>query len=460
MPTLPPGVTLQPIDGGANYYANNGFSQAVSAGWDNGVIPIGPWLAPMLTQSDATRWADLGFNTAFAFTGNSNMSLFTTNHISAIVNSQEMSQILGNNGGQLGASTVGLLSMDEPPTFQEGVSTPLSTTANSLQDHHFWWMNMTWNEFVFGGLQGTPGDGTTTTDFDSLINTPNGTQRHVDQVSADIYWFSGARTTSGLKSEGGLIYGLGRDMTADEAARGSNYGDMIDSERAFQAGHFPAPITAFIEDGGPWSENTTASTYITPPELNWAVWSSLIHGARNIVYFNHSFAGPGASQDNLRDPYYSTIQPGQTISIYNQVKATDALVEQMGPILDSPFALNYVSTPGGYNYGNGVDHTLGGIETAAHFYNGSYYIFADTRDSETQTNIAATFTLNDPIATSVTVLNENRTIPVVNGHFTDTFATAATVHIYEVNDGGTTLAASDTTRSPGDHSVLARHRRR
>ena len=159
--------------------------------------------------------------------------------------------------------------------------------------------------------------------------------------------------------------------------------------------------------------------------------------APNIVYFNHTFAGPAPSQDNLRDPYYSTVQPGQTISIYNQVKATDALVQQMGPILDAPFALHYVSTPGGYNYGNGVDHTLNGIETAAHFYNNSFYIFADTRNSEALHNIAATFTLNDPTATSVTVLNENRSINVVNGQFSDTFANASTVHIYQVNEGGT-----------------------
>ena len=51
-------------------------------------------------------------------------------------------------------------------------------------------------------------------------------------------------------------------------------------------------------------------------------------------------------------------------------------------------ALNYVSTPGGYQFGtSGIDLTQGGIETAAHFYNGNFYIFADTRDSETQTNI-------------------------------------------------------------------------
>ena len=66
-------------------------------------------------------------------------------------------------------------------------------------------------------------------------------------------------------------------------------------------------------------------------------------------------------------------------------------------------------------------------------YNGQFYIFADTRDSETRTNIPATFTIADKNAISVTVVNENRTIPVANGVFTDTFATAATVHIYQVN---------------------------
>ena len=65
----------------------------------------------------------------------------------------------------------------------------------------------------------------------------------------------------------------------------------------------------------------------------------------------------------------------------------------------------------------------------------TFYIFSDTRVSETQHNIPAVFTLNDPNATSVTVVNENLTIPVVNGSFSDTFANASTVHIYQVNDG-------------------------
>ena len=91
------------------------------------------------------------------------------------------------------------------------------------------------------------------------------------------------------------------------------------------------------------------------------------------------------------------------------------------------------------------DSTFSGIETAVHYYNGTFYIFADTRDSETQHNIPAVFTLNDPNATSVTVVNENRTIPVVNGSFSDTFANASTVHIYQVNDGA---GAADLRTAP------------
>ena len=101
-----------------------------------------------------------------------------------------------------------------------------------------------------------------------------------------------------------------------------------------------------------------------------------------------------------------------------------------------------------YSYGSGIDRTLGGLEVMAKDDNGQFYIFADTRDSETQTNIPATFTIADPNATSVTVVGENRTIPVVNGVFTDTFATAATVHIYQVNDGPSGPTISSIVESP------------
>src|SRR5208337_900667 len=150
-------------------------------------------------------------------------------------------------------------------------------------------------------------------------------------------------------------------------------------------------------------------------------------------------------------------------SMYAQTKATDALIEQLAPVINSPFAEGYatVSPTSGQKLplplaaGTGTS-AFSGIDISVHWYTGGdvsnrslqlsngAYIFAATRDSEYATNISATFTLSDKNATSVTVVNENRTIPVTNGVFTDTFATGATVHIYEVNDGsGTTPPTTD-----------------
>src|SRR5262249_6707130 len=150
-----------------------------------------------------------------------------------------------------------------------------------------------------------------------------------------------------------------------------------------------------LVETGELGKADTDADYITPPELNWASWSSIIHGAREIIYFNHTFTASHQSDDNLTQPFYQTVQPAQTSSIYDQVKAADALVEQLAPVINSPFAMNYVTVNGPhYSYGT-PDLTLGGLEVMAKDYNGQFYICADTRDSETASNIPATFTIAD-----------------------------------------------------------------
>ena len=445
-PQLPPGVTLQQIDGGPTYYASNGLTDAAAMGWDNpNFFAIGPFDSAYTSQTDVNTWSALGWNTDFG-DGGVTLSLAASNGISVIEQ---------NYTGSLPSNVVGLITMDEPSTFAQGVSTPLSTTANSIQDGRFWWMNNTWSWDAGYSLSGAPAPGTPASILSDLITTPDGTKRQVDINSIDMYWFAGSRDPSwngymlGSGGAGQQLYHLSSGMTADQAQRGSNYGDMIDIERGYVGDS--KPIFAFVEDGDPFSGDTNGSSYITPPELNWATWSSLIHGARGVIYFDHSFSGPGSGNVGVENSYFQTVQPGQTISIYNQIKATDALVEQLAPVLNSPFALNYVTVKDNapqdaglpsYTFGSGVDLTQGGLEVMAKDYNGQFYIFADTRDSETRTNIPATFTIADPNATSVTVVGENRTIAVVNGVFTDTFATAATVHIYEVNDSsGPTISS-------------------
>ena len=445
MTTLPFGVTLDPIDGGPNYYADNGLTYAAAAGWDNpSFFPVGPWQDNLATQSDANRWIDLGWNTSFGAGGNTNPAVLRANGIWMIqrAGGTTWTPIAGT-----GAETVGINAQDEPTTYS-AFSTAISTTANALQDGRFWWLNNTTSILSYGGISGTPGSGSPAAMLYTPIATPDGTTRHIDVSSVDEYWFAGIRApaiASSVEWSAGVIWNGSVAVTADQVQRGSNYGSMIDAERKITGG--TTPIYAYIEDGGPYTQDTTAASYITPPELNWATWSSLIHGARGVIYFNDTFAyqGPGYSFWNMESAYYQAVQPGQTVSMYAQVKATDALIKQLAPVLNSPTAIGYatVNNPG---YENGATQSLfSGIEVTAKDDNGQFYLLTDTRDSETQTNISATFTLADKNATSVTVVGENRTIAVTNGVFTDTYATGATVHIYEVNDGATTAATPSVT---------------
>jgi len=417
--SLPAGVTLQQIDGGPNYYGANGFTNAANAGWDNpNFFPVGPWSGFYTNQTNVNTFKTLDWNTSFNVTGNSSAALARANGISLI---QDI-----NNGllAGTGSETVGLISHDEPSTFALGVSTPLGTTPNSVQDGRFWYMNDTWNWIVYGGLSpigpSSPAYVSSAQVLNSLVTTPDGTQVHIDASSLDIYWFAGVVAPGAFNASS--VLGVS-NATADQIERGSNYGYVIAQERLATGGN--TPVYGIVETGGPYTEDTSASDYITPPELNWAVWSELINGARGIVYFDCSFAGPGASNDNAESSYYQTVQPGQTVSIDTQIQNTDALIAQLAPVLNSPTALGYVTV-------SPAPQEFSGIETMVKDNNGQFYIFADTRDSLTQTNIPATFTIADLNATSVTVVGENRSIPVVNGVFSDTFATAATVHIYGV----------------------------
>jgi hypothetical protein len=76
-------------------------------------------------------------------------------------------------------------------------------------------------------------------------------------------------------------------------------------------------------------------------------------------------------------------------------------------------------------------YTGGAFSNAAGSFSNGFYIFAIPRGSETQANINATFTLaGAPSRSNVQVVGEGRTVNIVNGQFTDTFATVYSPHIY------------------------------
>jgi len=417
---LPPGVTLTQIDGGPDYYCSHGFTHACAAGWDNpSFFPIGPWLAPMAFQSDADRWHDLGWNTAWSVdTNNASLALFTPNQLNLIIYWEQIASWLPSQGGNLGPATVGIMAWDEPSTIADALHA-LSTIANVHQDNRFWWENYVVAQIVYGIEGVNPMDALLST----LVTTPNATQRHIDIASVDSYWMAGTLDPY-VPSNLQQLYALDHLPTPDEQRRGAHYGHLIDRQRPWQAGHYPAPRPAFIENGGPYNANTTAASYIQPEELPAAVWNSLMHGARGLAFFNHSFAGPAVSYDNLAQVYYQTIQPGKTISMYNQTKAVITRVKALAPVLNAPFANGYATvSPAPSNFA--------GIDVAVKYAGQQFYVFAMPKYSPTLLNQTATFTVKS--GSTATVLDEARAIPIVGGQFTDTFATSNTVHIYRID---------------------------
>src|SRR5262249_48303716 len=154
--------TLKPIDGGPTYYADHGFTYAVNMGWDSSsFFAIGPWLSAYNSQTDVTTWSALDWNTAFGDGGLSS-SLTASHGISVLL------EEAGSTYGPEGANVVGHLTYDEPSTFAQG-TTALHTTANSIQDGRFWWMNDPWSWAWGQGLSGAPSPGPPASILSDLI---------------------------------------------------------------------------------------------------------------------------------------------------------------------------------------------------------------------------------------------------------------------------------------------------
>ena len=538
--SLPPGVSLQAIDGESminattmshNYYNSNGFTVAANASfngksWDDpSYIPMGSFLStmdgsnqtcPSGTCTTQAIWADLGWTMQWAV---------DTSYVSSVARAAGLWALGGgptgdcNGGGSLqagsGVEIVGWYTADEPADYATATNC-ISTTSNALTNTRFFQTTGTINWALSGPPSGTPGADTMTAFLFTGVATPNTTLRHFGLFGNDVYFNAYDDFTQGNVTKLYNVNGLGTTGTLATNAqmrRGSNYGDYVDTLRNGACGNGGTggliPISVIIETGGPFDDVHAIGGYIQPPELNWAVWQSLIHGARGVDFFDHSFGGPAPSNNNMYDSYYQTAgNYAAGISMYAQIKATVARVNEHATKLLSPTALGYATVspasseitplppcalssgtsasgqkvinlasvpswvaagmhlsqpdtgaiPSSATVSSSTSTTVTisqnlttnittglpvnfqgtnawntGFDIVSKYVSGTFYIFASARAAETATNISATFTVNDPGATSVTVLDESRSINIVGGHFTDNFATAYTVHIYQVN---------------------------
>jgi hypothetical protein len=270
---------------------------------------------------------------------------------------------------------------------------------------------------------------------------PDGT--HPDISSSDAYWFAGANLPNGPVNSNVAgfcreLYGSQCSGTPDQLGRGSNYGDAIDAERAW--GNYPAAV--YIETG---SADGTSSYSIKPAEFNWAAWDTIIHGARMLLYF-YSGSAPSTAG------FPTTSVGGTTMAA--QGAATDGLVQNLAPIINSPFALNFATNnAGGYVFP--TEHLVldNGLDMSVHYYTGSpftnsagtfspgFYIIVAPRGSESQTmpqtytftlpttDSTPTGTIQDVCACSPTQSTGSVNYNSSTHSFTDTFKKVSDVHI-------------------------------
>jgi hypothetical protein len=150
----------------------------------------------------------------------------------------------------------------------------------------------------------------------------------------------------------------------------------------------------------------------TPHQVRAEAWMSIIHGSMGLIYFVHQFA-PSFKEAALLD------EP----ELLAAVTALNKQITSLAPVLNSPTVTNGAQVQ--------VDDAKAPVDVMVKHYQGSTTIFAaEMRDATAK----ATFTVPGlKLGTTVSVLDENRTLDVKETTFADTFA-PYDVHIYQIKD--------------------------
>jgi hypothetical protein len=398
------GAHLRQVDGAPGYYGK--FAKPLPT--DPTFFPIGVWFESVVSMHDADTDKAAGINTYVQLTDSSDMT---------IVRNAGMHAILAGGDGSEGPEVSGWMTTDEAdmwggpgggtwtgafpgngdicsPASAKCGYTVMQTQAGKLPgDHRLRYTNY----------------GKGVTFWESNAEASRFVNQYQDIVSVDNYWFTDSYICGA--SEGGSFY-AGNQLSQAQCRLAANYGRTIDRVRSLVSPAGSKPVWGFVEVGHPGTDGGS----IQPAQVAGAVWSSLIHGARGIIYFNHSFGGSCQTQHALRESCYASVRA--------VVTTVDSQIKALAPVLNAPFA-------------DGVVKGSGGVDVSTKWYNGHFYVLAG---ANTASGGTGTFTLPCVGGASVTVLNENRTLPIANGAFSDKFADGNAVHIYRL-DGGSSCGA-------------------
>lgn len=159
-----------------------------------------------------------------------------------------------------------------------------------------------------------------------------------------------------------------------------------------------------------------------PNEIRCEVWLALVHGAKAIGYFTHSWRSADCQQKG--DSYYTNYQV--TAEQEAELTRTNKQITDLTPVIcQKPSdTVSYTITGG-----------AGRVDIMTRIYNGTLYIFAinvlHTAKNNTQT-VAYTVPFLGQTGKKVMVYEESRTLTPNGDTFTDSITEKEPVHIYTI----------------------------
>jgi hypothetical protein len=368
-----------PWEGGPGYY--RAFARAQASGWtDPGHFPIGVWYESVLTDADVQKDMAGGLNTYVELTDDSDIGLVRRSGMSAIVSQQS---------GDRGNETVGWLLGDEID-MEKGAGDGFAEMQRLRNGYPAKDGRIRYANYGKGVML-----------WESDADAAKFVNGYTNVTSADVYWYTDPYMCPAPGEEPPL------GVTAATCRRAANYGLTMDRLRHLDAlDGKRQPIYGFVEVGHPFAEGDSRS--ITGPEIAGAVMSSLIHEARGIVYFNHSFGGSCESQHVLRDECGAAVRPAVT--------EINSRITRLAPVLNTQsYAWRFSSS----------------VDTMLKAYDGSYYLFA--MPGRTGGTGHQNLTLPPGLhASSAEVLFEGRSVRITGRVLADTFAKESSYHIYKI----------------------------
>ena len=394
----PAGPTLRPVDGGDGYYDR--FTNSLPGSPD--FFPLAVWYARTTSAEEVAADRSLGLNTYLVLTDDSNLQAIRdggmyaiTEHPNALAAGRFTADEADMWAGPGEAAWNGGTSFDHPEKncIPEGAGCGYTVMMKKTSD-------------VPSGVMLYTNYGKGVTFWNDRDQATRFISDYQDVLSVDNYWFTDDNICRA--AEGGVRKKNGEAALTDaECHLAANYGMTTKYVRSLVQPKAAIPVWNFVELGHPSSEDSGLT--ITGPQMRAAVWSSIIAGARGIAYFAYNFGGPCRSYNLLRD------QCGDAIR--GELAAVNRQISRLAPVLNAPFVDGYAESDGP-------------VDIAVKWHDGGYYLLVGSTQNE-PADVTIRLACGD--AATAEVIDEERTVPIVNDAFRDNFADGNAVHLYRIS---------------------------